>query len=92
MFNGFTDQTFEFFMAIRFNNNRDFFHENHDWYFNHVRTPALDLAESLMDTVEKIDPDLERRPHKVVSRINRDIRFSNDKSPYRDYIMKTAIL
>lgn len=86
MFNGFTDQTFEFFMAIRFNNNRDFFHENHNWYSNHVRTPALDLAEALMDTVEKIDPDLERRPNKVVSRINRDIRFSNDKSPYRDYI------
>jgi len=86
MFNGFTDQTFEFFMAIRFNNNRDFFHENHDWYFKHVRTPALDLAESLMDAVEAIDPDLERRPNKVVSRINRDIRFSNDKSPYRDYI------
>ena len=86
MFKGFTDQTFEFFMAIRFNNNRDFFHENHDWYFNHVRTPALDLAEALMDSVEKIDPDLERRPNKVVSRINRDIRFSNDKSPYRDYI------
>lgn len=86
MFNGFTDQTFEFFMAIRFNNNRDFFHENHDWYYKNVRTPALDLAEALMDTVEEIDPDLERRPHKVVSRINRDIRFSNDKSPYRDYI------
>ena len=86
MFKGFTDQTFEFFMAIRFNNNRDFFHGNHDWYAEHVRTPALDLAEALADTVEQLDPDLERRPNKVVSRINRDIRFSNDKSPYRDYI------
>lgn len=32
MFQGFTEQTFEFFMAIRFNNNREFFLENHDWY------------------------------------------------------------
>ena len=86
MFKGFTDQTFEFFMAIRFNNNRDFFHDNHAWYQEHVRTPALDLAEALQDAVEQIDPELERRPNKVVSRINRDIRFSNDKSPYRDYI------
>jgi len=86
VFQGFTDQTFEFFMAIRFNNNREFFLENHDWYKEHVRTPALDLAEALSESVQALDPELESRPHKVVSRINRDIRFSNDKSPYRDYI------
>lgn len=86
MFQGFDDRTFEFFMAIRFNNNRDFFLSNHDWYKDHVRTPCLDLAQALNDAVAALDPDLERRPQKVVSRINRDIRFSNDKSPYRDYI------
>ena len=86
MFQGFTDRTFEFLMAIRFNNNREFFLANHDWYEHDVRTPCLDLAEALNDAVEAIDPSLERRPHKVVSRINRDVRFSNDKSPYRDYL------
>ncbi|MBQ3080165.1 MAG: DUF2461 domain-containing protein [Clostridia bacterium] len=86
MFNGFTDKTFEFFMAIRFNNNREFFQDNHDWYLESVRTPALELVEALSESVEALDPELERRPHKVVSRINRDIRFSNDKSPYRDYL------
>lgn len=86
MFQGFTDQTFEFFMAIRFNNNAEFFHANHDWYADSVRTPCMDLAEALSDAVEALDPELERRPNKVVSRINRDVRFSNDKSPYRDYL------
>ena len=86
MFNGFSDETFEFFMAIGFNNNREFFQENHDWYLRSVRQPALALAESLSESIEKMDPDMERRPNRVVSRINRDIRFSNDKSPYRDYI------
>ena len=86
MFQGFDDQTFEFFMAIRFNNNREFFLANHDWYRDHVRVPCLDLAEALNDAVEALDPELERRPQKVVSRINRDVRFSNDKSPYRDYL------
>lgn len=86
MFSGFTDETFEFFMAIRFNNNREFFLENHDWYERAVRTPALELAAALAPAVEKLDENLERRPNKVVSRINRDVRFSNDKSPYRDYI------
>ena len=86
MFQGFTDRTFEFFMAIKFNNNRQFFHENHDWYEEAVRTPLRELAADLASSIEAMDPDLETRPEKVVSRINRDIRFSNDKSPYRDYI------
>ncbi len=86
MFQGFTDRTFEFFMAIKFNNNRQFFHENHGWYEEAVRTPLRELAIDLSPAIELLDPDLECRPEKVVSRINRDIRFSNDKSPYRDYM------
>ena len=86
MFQGYSDETFEFFMAIRFNNNRAFFLENRDWYLRAVREPSLALAQELAPAVEKLDADLERRPHRVVSRINRDVRFSRDKSPYRDYI------
>ena len=86
MFQGYNNETFEFFMAIRFNNNADFFHSNRDWYLRGVREPSLALAEALAPTVESIDDNLERRPNRAVSRINRDIRFSNDKSPYRDYI------
>lgn len=86
MFQGFTDRTFEFFMAISFNNNREFFHDNHDWYVEAIRQPLLDLAADLSRTIELIDDRLERRPERCVSRINRDIRFSRDKSPYRDYM------
>ena len=42
MFQGFSDETFEFFMAIQFNNNTEFFHGNHDWYTRAVRTPCLE--------------------------------------------------
>ena len=86
MFQGYSDETFEFFMAITFNNNADFFHANHDWYVRAVRGPSLALANALGETVAKIDDALERRPDRVVSRINRDIRFSHDKSPYRNYL------
>ena len=86
MFEGFTRRTFEFFMAIKFNNSREFFQANHDWYVESVREPARRLAADLGDTVRSLDPLLETRPEKVVSRINRDVRFSRDKSPYRDYI------
>jgi len=84
VFQGYSNETFEFFMAIRFNNNRPFFQDNRDWYLRAVREPSYALAQDLADLAEEIDPDLERRPHRAVSRINRDIRFSRDKSPYRD--------
>ena len=86
MFQGFTDETFEFFMAIRFNNNTEFFHSNHDWYQRAVRTPCLELAAALSEAVGAVDDEIELRPNRVVSRINRDLRFSRDKSPYRDYM------
>lgn len=86
MFQGFPQGAMEFFMAIRFNNNREFFLENRGWYEDSVRTPARELAAALSETVQSLDPALETRPERVVSRINRDVRFSNDKSPYRDYI------
>ena len=86
MFQGYSNETFEFFMAIRFNNNRPFFQDNKDWYQRAVREPSIALAQELADLAEEIDPNLERRPHRVVSRINRDIRFARDKSPYRDCV------
>ena len=86
MFQGYSNETFEFFMAIRFNNNRPFFQDNRDWYLRAVREPSLLLAQDLNALMEEIDPDIERRPQRVVCRINRDVRFSKDKSPYRDQV------
>jgi len=86
VFQGYSDETFEFFMAIRFNNNRPFFQENREWYYRAVREPSYALAQDLAELAEEIDPNLERRSHRVVSRINRDIRFARDKSPYRDRV------
>ena len=84
MFQGFTDAIFEFFMAIQFNNNTEFFHSNHDWYVDSVRQPCLELAAALSEPLSVIDNEIEFRPNRVVSRINRDLRYSRDKSPYRD--------
>ncbi len=84
MFRGYSKETFEFFMAIRFNNNREFFTANRDWYLRAVRDPCYALAEALAPVLRDIEPDFDYRPYRVVSRINRDIRFSMDKSPYRD--------
>ena len=86
MFQGYTNEAIEFLMALKFNNNREFFLANRDVYERTLRAPTLALAQLLQPAVQAIDPLLETRPQKVVSRINRDIRFSKDKSPYRDHI------
>ena len=85
-FEGYTEDTRAFFMALRFNNNREFFQSNREWYLKSVREPSLALAEALAPAVEEIDPGIETRPHRALARINRDTRFSHDKSPYRDHV------
>lgn len=86
MFTGFDRGTFEFFMALQFNNNREFFHANHAWYQSSVRGPLSALCMELAPGMLALDGELEVRPGRVISHINRDLRFSRDKSPYRDYM------
>lgn len=61
MFQGFTSETFEFYMAIRFNNNREFLQANQEWYQSAVRKPLVELCQALAPTVEAIDPQLDTR-------------------------------
>lgn len=86
MFGGFPEEAFAFFLAIRFNNNREYFSTVREDYRQNVRMPALSLCAELSKAIEEIDPELERRPERCVARINRDVRFSRDKSPYRDHL------
>lgn len=86
MFTGFTDETIRFFLDLRFHNSTSWFHENHDRYRREVVAPFYALIEDLAPAALEADRGIEIRPHKCLSRINRDIRFSKDKSPYRDHL------
>ncbi len=85
MFTGFTDETVEFFLDLRFHNNTPYFHEHHDRYVATVQMPFYEMIDALAPDMLKIDPRMEVRPYKCLSRIHRDTRFSRDKSPYRDH-------
>ena len=58
MFTGFERGTFEFFMALGFNNNREFFHANHSWYERSVRDPLRELCMDLAPALLKLDGDM----------------------------------
>ena len=85
MFAGFTDETVQFLLELKFHNEASFFHAQHDRYIEVVRTPFYELIEALGPTMLEIDSCMEVRPGKCLSRIHRDTRFSRDKSPYRDH-------
>lgn len=79
-FTGFTDATIDFFWELRFNNNREWMEQNRDRYKRVLKEPFEDFVEVLSKVFEaQIKKDLRWS----ISRINRDIRFSKDKSPYR---------
>lgn len=75
----------QFMLDIRFNNNKTFMDAHRAEYQRVMREPYYRLIEALTPTMLAIDPRMEVRPAKALSRIFRDTRFSRDKSPYRDH-------
>ena len=86
MFQGFPEKTIPFFLDLRFHNDSTWFHAHYSEYESAVRKPFYELIETLAPTALEIAPDMEVRPVRCLSRINRDVRFSRDKSPYRDHM------
>lgn len=85
-FTGFTQDTFDFFFALSVNNTRAFFEANRERYMKSVKEPFYALCNSLSPFMESIDPVLETRPQRAVSRIYRDARRVKDGLFYRDHL------
>ncbi len=76
-------KSLSFLKDLKANNNRDWFHANRDRY-EEARGEYLAFIEGIVNELGIMDPDLGPvDPRKAVFRINRDIRFSRDKSPYK---------
>jgi len=84
-FQGLTPEAIEFLVALRFNNNKPFFQDNRTTYERTLKEPLQALARDLAPVMSSIDPDLDTRPARVVSRIYRDARYSRG-IPYRDHL------
>lgn len=80
-FKGFTEQTNDFIIGIKFNNNKEWFHANKEMYDKNVHKPIVALANEIYELMHKMDSNFVERPK--ISRINRDIRFSKNKQPYK---------
>lgn len=77
---------FKFFDQLSKNNNKDWFDANRETYEEEVKKPFRKLVEDLTVKLAKDLPEINQNVSKSIFRINRDIRFSLDKSPYKNHV------
>ncbi|MDL2227669.1 DUF2461 domain-containing protein [Bacteroidales bacterium OttesenSCG-928-K03] len=75
--------TLTFLNDIKINNNREWFHANKKMY-EAAKQNIIDVTSYLTNEISKFDNDIWAfDPKKALFRIARDVRFSNDKTPYK---------
>lgn len=84
-FLGFQKQALNFLKALsdNKNNNKVWFDKNRDLYETFLKKPMRDLIDTLSVEINKTYPDIVVN-YKSIFRINRDIRFSKIKTPYKN--------
>jgi len=81
----FTPEIFRFFADLKKHNKKAWMDANRERYRETVTKPFRCLLEALSPALLKLNPnfDVAARGGTNFSRINRDIRFAKDKTPYR---------
>lgn len=88
-FPGFPEGGLQFFRDLARNNNREWFEAHKVEYQELLIAPAQAFVEALGPRLQAIIPSIAfdtRANGGSITRIYRDIRFSKDKTPYKDYL------
>ena len=75
-----------FFKELEKNNSKAWFDENRKRYENSVKIPFANFIGEMIKRMQAHDADLKIEPKDCILRINRDIRFSKDKTPYNTHV------
>ncbi len=87
----FQQEFIDFFIELAPNNNKDWFDVNRKRYENFVKDPFNSFVQHLITEISKTDSNFtDLEPKHCVFRINKDVRFSKDKSPYK--LMVSAVV
>jgi len=82
----FTQDFIDFFKELSQNNHKEWFHANKKRYEASVKNPFYALLGDIIKEFQKEDPLMNLEVKNAVARINRDIRFSKDKTPYNTHV------
>ncbi len=81
----FKPDTLQFISDLKNNNDRNWFQENKERY-DLARQDFLQFVDSWIKGITEFDESVEvQKASEIVFRIYRDVRFSNDKRPYKDH-------
>ena len=81
----FTPDFVSFFQELAQNNNRDWFQANKPRFEKHVKQPFAAFIQDLINRIEAVDHRVIMTPKDAIFQLHRDVRFSQDKSPYKVY-------
>jgi len=84
----FPKETLKFLRALRKDNTKSWFDKHRSDYDDFFVAPAKEFVEEVEQRLKRIAPKIvaEPRINGSIFRINRDIRFSKDKRPYKDHL------
>jgi uncharacterized protein (TIGR02453 family) len=84
-FNGFSKELPKFFQNLKKNNTKQWFEKHRNEYEEFVLGPAREFVAEMGNRLRKIAPEINAIPkiNQSLFKINRDVRFSKDKSPYK---------
>ena len=82
----FTPTFFKFFEQLEKHNSKEWFDENRSTYEKEVKEPFKKFVTLIINELAKEQPDILKDASKSIFRINRDIRFAKDKSPYKNHV------
>jgi uncharacterized protein (TIGR02453 family) len=88
VFTGFNPEALRFLDGLRNNNNKEWFEEHREDYDNFVLTPARNFVVDMGSRLAEIAPGIIADPkvNRSIFRVNRDVRFSKDKRPYKTHL------
>lgn len=76
----------DFFRELARNNHREWFQAQKSIYEKKVKGPFNAFVSEMIARIGERDPRVRLEVKNAVFRINRDIRFSQDKSPYKNHL------
>jgi uncharacterized protein (TIGR02453 family) len=87
-FSGVSKDTVRFLTQLSRNNEKAWFDAHREDYEASFVEPAKALVEALSGSLKKLDVRVQAQPrvNGSIMRINRDVRFSKDKTPYKDHL------
>lgn len=87
-FNGFPTETLDFLRGLAANNEKPWFDAHRSDYDDYWVAPAKAFVSALGPQMKAFAPRIQFEPriNRSIFRINRDVRFSKDKRPYKTQV------